>query len=625
MKKSVVLAMALLLTGTFVGMSCAASCAIADPVAAYWCLDGVEGCTGRTISEWSSDTLTPKFYQNKTPIQPTIAVSGDRADSVAGVVPLISFKTSTTIAQFDAGVSNVNQFTFWQYVPRLTYFGGSASEGQILAPQPGWIAAAHKNGKPILGSVFFSPGVYGGDKEEAALKKMLTPEDDGSYTVAKSLVDIAKTYGFDGYFINQETDSSVNGQFAGFIHYFHEYAKQQNMDLQLTWYQVPATTLTTSLLTNSTTGEEIADHVFLDYSWMGAYGGVQGLDEQAAQVGYPLNDLDFGINVSSYPTFPSQAYFFTKVMPLGQAPNGSISLFAEQAITKGVTTLEQRESKESAYWNSVGVNTAATSAVTSLPFVTTFNTGQGRYLFLDGQKTAVTDWNDMGSQDYLPAWRKSVDNKTVTFNYDDAYEGGDSLELSGVLISGEAAIIPLYATKLTLHGDELFQAMLKVTGDVAANLCLQVQGQERLCYPLDTSVQNQWTKSSFDLINLSEKVLSKISLEVEGDGKVSVKLGKLYLGEDLPMPQLPMSLSIIQQGVDGQGHAVAYLSWKASDVVYLYDVWGELKGKWQLLGRTHQSIFAVISASATQQYQALAVSAVNAQGAASEKVVILMG
>ena len=36
-------------------------------------------------------------------------------------------------------------FNYWQYVDILTFWGGSASEGLILAPNPGVIDAAHRS------------------------------------------------------------------------------------------------------------------------------------------------------------------------------------------------------------------------------------------------------------------------------------------------------------------------------------------------------------------------------------------------------------------------------------------------------------------------------------------------
>ena len=50
---------------------------------------------------------------------------------------------------------NYFAFNYWQYTDLLVFWGGSAGEGIILAPNPGVIDAAHRNGVPVLGTIFF--------------------------------------------------------------------------------------------------------------------------------------------------------------------------------------------------------------------------------------------------------------------------------------------------------------------------------------------------------------------------------------------------------------------------------------------------------------------------------------
>ena len=61
---------------------------------------------------------------------------------------------------------------------------------------------AHLNGVKVLGQVFFPPSAFGG--QQSWVIQMLTKEGD-AYPYAKKLYDIAKYYGFDGWFINEET------------------------------------------------------------------------------------------------------------------------------------------------------------------------------------------------------------------------------------------------------------------------------------------------------------------------------------------------------------------------------------------------------------------------------------
>lgn len=48
------------------------------------------------------------------------------------------------------------QPTYWQYMDKLIYWAGSASEGIIIPPPAGSIDAAHQSGVKALGQIFFS-------------------------------------------------------------------------------------------------------------------------------------------------------------------------------------------------------------------------------------------------------------------------------------------------------------------------------------------------------------------------------------------------------------------------------------------------------------------------------------
>ena len=103
------------------------------------------------------------------------------------------------------GSQTFDRFTFnyWQYVDLLVFWGGSAGEGLILAPNPGVIDAGHRNGVPVLGTVFFPPNVFGGDIQWV---NDLVQTSGNTYPVADKLIEVAEYYGFDGWFINQETN-----------------------------------------------------------------------------------------------------------------------------------------------------------------------------------------------------------------------------------------------------------------------------------------------------------------------------------------------------------------------------------------------------------------------------------
>ena len=97
------------------------------------------------------------------------------------------------------------QPTYWQYMDKLVYWAGSASEGIIIPPPAGSTDAAHQQGVKSLGQIFFPPSAFGGTI--AWVNQMLTKEN-GEYIYARKLYEIAKYMGFDGWFINEETGYS---------------------------------------------------------------------------------------------------------------------------------------------------------------------------------------------------------------------------------------------------------------------------------------------------------------------------------------------------------------------------------------------------------------------------------
>ena len=74
------------------------------------------------------------------------------------------------------------------------------------------------------------------EKFVAALKQ----DEDGTFPIARKLVDLAKYYGFDGYFINQETTGDLvtplGEKMRQFMLYTKEYAAKVNHPIKYAWY-----------------------------------------------------------------------------------------------------------------------------------------------------------------------------------------------------------------------------------------------------------------------------------------------------------------------------------------------------------------------------------------------------
>ena len=167
----------------------------------HFCLTNSTGqvpdnCTGPALSANNISIFLPFFNNNPVYIPITLA-------NQSRIVPLMGASTSGTINNMipleinnnpSLAFSNFNPvLTHWQSIDKMVYFGGSEGEGQVLLPTPGWIRAAHQNQAAILGTIFFSPAIFGGNLETSQLTYLRTPSPSGTYPVADLLIQLAKT------------------------------------------------------------------------------------------------------------------------------------------------------------------------------------------------------------------------------------------------------------------------------------------------------------------------------------------------------------------------------------------------------------------------------------------------
>ena len=85
--------------------------------------------------------------------------------------------------------------------------------GAIAMPNPDYTNAAHKNGVKSLGGMFFPRTEH--------TNQVLFTDENGRYPIADKMVEIAKYYGFDGYFINAEENLP-----ASYMPMYEEFCRQ---------------------------------------------------------------------------------------------------------------------------------------------------------------------------------------------------------------------------------------------------------------------------------------------------------------------------------------------------------------------------------------------------------------
>ncbi len=188
-----------------------------------------------------------------------------------------------------------NHFGFWQYTDFFSPWHGTASAytppeyydalgqadwqqkwfefGILNIPNPTYTDAAHKNGVMSLACIFFSNG----DRGQQTYKQMLVKDADGTFPVAVKLVEMAKYFGYDGYFINQE-EVSPNVQVADIPDYIAFLKALRAGGVYVQWYDSLNTSTgansfarvladsNINMLYDKTAGEQVSDSFFLDYT-----------------------------------------------------------------------------------------------------------------------------------------------------------------------------------------------------------------------------------------------------------------------------------------------------------------------------------------------------------------------
>jgi len=340
-----------------------------------------------------------------------------------GMQVMYSFCTSGTPAGFVAGNNetvnpDMRNFQGFNYAQSFVYFGGASNEGEILVPSPGMILQAHKNGTPIFACIFFNEF----DSNESSWingtgSNQLGNSDYVNKTLAPQLELLAKTYHFDGYFINDEADSSTTGD----NHFQPLVQDLLTSGLYVNWYYVYYTSKLTTMVgskyyicadmgvnssayaavdpsqRNNTDLEQ--DVTFNNYN-------VKYTPLQTTSTSYPSNHVTGSIYGGDFPA-----------MSMTTQTNVSSGLLNE-IDSYGLT--KQLDGQVDLYIPNSGNR-----------FITTFNTGSGNGYFVDGSSGSSglnTSWNDESTVDYSPTV-SSLRSGDITLDYSQAWLGGSSLSV----------------------------------------------------------------------------------------------------------------------------------------------------------------------------------------------------
>lgn len=533
-------------------------------------------------------------------------------------VMAISIMNASTSGNAPHGLNKMeaNTFSYWQYVDTLVYWGGSSGEGLIVAPSPDVVDAGHKHGVKVIGTVFMPQAAHGGKIEWL---DDLLQEEGGSFPVADKLIEVAKTYGFDGWFINQETEGSeeepLTKEHADKMQKFLAYLKEQAPELQLIYYdsmtvdgemdwQNALTKKNAAYITSNES--QGADDMFLNFWWTTDKLAKKGLLEASAKLaekkGIDPYNLYAGVDVQSngYDT-PIKWNLFEK--PDGGTYTSlglycpSWTYFSAGSIVQDFWKQENKmwvnslgdpskpvEVMDDNQWKGVSTYVTERTAITKLPFITNFSTGNGYGFYKNGEQVSLLDWNNRSIADVLPTYRYIINNGegnslTADLDVGDAYYGGNSMILRGNMKKDIPSDIKLYSAKLPACDQMIFTTAAKSKGgEVALDAVLTLDDGSEVVLQGDKKVGEAWTVVTYDTAELSGKTIRTISYRLtaaEDANGLQFRFGNITMAEpDTEEKATVSDVQVLDSEFDEDAmYAGVRLSWKSDAQADYYEVY----------------------------------------------------
>lgn len=539
-------------------------------------------------------------------------------------VVALSIMNSSTSGNAPRGINtfDANVFSYWQYIDQLVYWGGSSGEGIIVPPSPDVTDAAHRNGVPVLGTIFFPQTAHGGKLEW--LDTFLAKDEDGNFPIVEKMIEVANTYGFDGWFINQETDTAVtsfddaaegveqSGTDGKGLNESHakamqeliaQFKEQADEHLEIMWYdsmtsdgkmdwQNALTDKNKAYLVDAEMNP-LADSMFLNFWWttdkLADKELLKASKEKAREIGVDPYNLFAGIDVqeNGYST-PVRWDLFTDEKGV---PYTSLGLYVPSWTYSSASTPDDFQSKENAFWvNNTGdpresqlpeatewpgISTYALeqTAITELPFVTNFSLGNGYNYFIEGEKVSSRNWNNRSLQAVLPTYRWVFDHGkdndlAVSINYADAYNGGNALKLRGQMTKGSTSHMALYQTAFPVTKKTKLTTTVKATVPTALDLVVTLADGSTQTIKGDKEVATDWTTITYSLKDIKGEVTA-IGYDIttkETSDVYELNLGQLTIGDQKAEKFAAEALTVEDVLFDEEegNYAGVRLTWEAA-------------------------------------------------------------
>ncbi len=497
-------------------------------------------------------------------------------DAKLMVCSLANSKHDATNAQGQESFSSY-AFNYWQYATSFVYWSGS-KRGQVVVPTGEFTDAAHTNGVPVMGTIFFD---WGGNS--SVVENFVR----NYRSVADKLIEVMEYYGFDGYFFNEET--AVDYTTAGNLRSMIAYMRQQKPNMLIGWYDsiTDSGNLSYQDAVNGSNSGWVSAGVnefFMNYNWTTQ--DVNTTVSTMQNLGKSQYEAFAGLDVQQncMNTYFSSNYLLNNSNKLKLSlalycPNSTMGLSGDGADFHEVERQfyvngGDPRSTSSSGWAGMSRFFADHTTIISAPFVTNFNSGHGKAFYIDGVKSRDEEWSYQSVQDVMPTWTWIIDSNgqklSGAYDFEDAYNGGSSIKFYGSLTANKPNNIMLYSTNLDINGSTNIavtakndRGLMKLVAYYGDSNTSSYANCQKATFALDAS-SGGWTTSNVSLASLSGKKLYAIGFEIGGTSNVSdyqVNIGRLAV-------------------TDSEAAAASASNARLEEIIYLDAYTAEARIKW---------------------------------------------
>eukprot|EP01063_Lacrimia_lanifica_P000973 TRINITY_DN1046_c0_g4_i1.p1 TRINITY_DN1046_c0_g4~~TRINITY_DN1046_c0_g4_i1.p1 ORF type:complete len:881 (+),score=254.35 TRINITY_DN1046_c0_g4_i1:755-3397(+) len=379
------------------------------------------------LMSFSASAVPRALIPKPLPASPSCVYVKARGTRVLACHDMAGNYTKADVSPYpvrEDGADGLYRLRHWDVVETFVYF----SHNFISIPTFGWVAAAHRHGRKVLGTFL-------AEHSNANLMQVLA--DGGSIRAAVAkLVEIQGAYNFDGWLINVEVplDEMSASKLRGFVDQLTRACKALSPQAEVIWYDSVLETGPLKYQNELNHGNkayfDVCDGFFTNYWWK-----PRSIANSKAVAGPRAADVYHGVDMFGRGTYGGGQYDSHKAVR-ETAPNGvSTALFApgfsyENCGGGGRAVFEASDDR---LWSGIREHYDVSATISALPFFTPFTAGCGRMMFQNGAVVSPAPWFDLASTFPSPVVPlKAIGGGAVesSLTYEDGFEGGAALRVA---------------------------------------------------------------------------------------------------------------------------------------------------------------------------------------------------